>query len=147
MGVFSKYFDCRTDAIVTNAEVFSPVDLYDTTDKPLRFNTFNALWDTGATQSLISSRVVKALKLKPIDEVVVSGIDGAENHSVYLVHLGIPEGYVVPELEVIGQDGIDYDVVIGMDIMSCCDIAFSNKDGVSVFSFRLPSKEHIVLRD
>ena len=40
----------------------------------------------------------------------------------------------------------DYEVVIGMDIISRGDFVFTNHEGHSTFSFRIPSEEEIVLK-
>ena len=44
------------------------------------------------------------------------------------------------------KDDEDYEVVIGMDVISQGDFAFTNHDGHSTFSFRLPSQEEIILK-
>lgn len=40
----------------------------------------------------------------------------------------------------------DYEVVIGMDIISRGDYVFTNHEGHSTFSFRIPSEEEIALK-
>lgn len=45
------------------------------------------------------------------------------------------------------ENELDYDMLIGMDIILLGDFCLTNKDGKSVFSFRIPSKEHIKLTE
>lgn len=48
---------------------------------------FNAIWDTGATATSISSNVVNACGLKPIDMVLVATATKTEMANVYLGYL------------------------------------------------------------
>lgn len=69
------------------------------------------------------------------------------NCSVYVIDLMLPGNIKVENLNVLSAESEDYDVVIGMDVMTLGDFCLSNKEGKTCFSFRLPSKEHIVLTD
>lgn len=104
------------------------------------------MWDTGATNTLISSRIVKALGLKPFGTSGISSVNGIIETNTYLVHVGLPSGSVVTNVLTLEDDNEYYEVVIGMDIISQGDFAFSNKDGHSTFSFRIPSEEEIILK-
>jgi len=41
------------------------------------------------------------------------------------------------------EDGDEYDVVIGMDVICNGDLAITNKYGKTTFSFRIPSEAEI----
>ena len=66
--------------------------------------------------------------------------------NTYLVHVGIPSGSVVTNILALEDENDDYEVVIGMDIISRGDFAFSNYEGHSTFSFRIPSQKEIILK-
>src|SRR5690242_8175241 len=51
---------------------------------------FQALWDTGATNSVITQSVVTACGLQPIGIVQVGGVHGQQNANVYLISLLLP---------------------------------------------------------
>lgn len=106
----------------------------------------NAMWDTGATNTLISSKIVKTLGLKPFGESGISSANGIIETNTYLVHVGIPTGSVVTNVLALEDENDDYEVVIGMDIISRGDFVFTNHEGHSTFSFRIPSEEEIVLK-
>ena len=137
MGTFNKKYPTVVDALQTDCDIYS-------LDGRL-FHTDNAMWDTGATTTIISSRIVRQLKLEPYQQGGISGIGGASNTNTYLVHVLIPTGDVVTNCEVMKSDFEDYDVIIGMDIISLGDFCFTNPDDYSVFSFRIPANEHIFL--
>lgn len=104
---------------------------------------FIAIWDTGATNSCITRSVVDQLQLKPISKARVSGVHGEEIKNVYMVSIGLPNGVGFPNVTVTECILKDADVLIGMDIIADGDFAVTNKGGVTKFSYRHPSIEHI----
>lgn len=147
MAVFTKRSDGLDLDIVTKCSIFSgvPVEsIRQESDLPEGFHTTNALWDTGAETTLISPQVVKALGLVPFDQTMIEGVGGTTVDNTYIVHIKLPSGDFAFCVEATETEYTnDYDVIIGMDIISMMDFAFTNKDNRSVFSFRFPSEEHI----
>lgn len=107
------------------------------------YRKYTALWDTGATHSVISPAVVAALGLKPTGMKQVFGVSGADVCETFLVNIGLPNKVAFPQVEVtVGQlTGID--VLIGMDLITAGDFSISHKDGRTIFSFRVPSMASI----
>jgi len=104
---------------------------------------FTAIWDTGATGSVITEKVVKRCGLKPIGMVTAHTASGKEPRPVYLVSIFLPNKVCFSQLRVVEGTIKDADVLIGMDIISRGDFAVTNKDGKTAFSFRMPSIERI----
>lgn len=104
---------------------------------------FEAVWDTGATNSLITSDVVSRCNLKPSGRAIAHTPQGSHEVDTYLVGIVLPNNVAVPTIRV--SEGIlsEHDVLIGMDIIARGDFAVTNKDGKTVFSFRMPSLERI----
>ncbi|MGI9089183.1 MAG: SEC-C metal-binding domain-containing protein [Chthoniobacterales bacterium] len=103
-----------------------------------------AIWDTGATGSVISQRVVDNCALKPIGMQKVRGVHGEGVSPVYLVNLEIPPNTGFPALNVtLGDLGKEIDLLIGMDVINRGDFVVTNFNGKTVFSFRCPSVERI----
>ena len=103
------------------------------------------VWDTGATNTLVSSQVVEALGLVPIEKSLVEGVGGIVESSVYRISIYLADNIVFKNVKVLCSDIGDYDLVVGMDIIAQGDFAISNNGGQVCFSFRYPSKERIVL--
>ena len=147
MAVFTKRSDGLDLDIVTKCSIFSgvPVEaIRQESDLPEGFHTKNALWDTGAETTLISPQVVKKLGLTPFDQTMIEGVGGTTLDNTYIVHIKLPSEDFAFYVEATETEYTnDYDVIIGMDIISKMDFAFTNKDDKSVFSFRFPSEEHI----
>ena len=143
MGTFTQKYPGRAFEIVSECTIMPAVDNISREQLPPMVSVNSALWDTGADTTVISSKIVKALNLNPSGRAELTGINSSSQSNTYAVHLLLPTGNLASYVEVIEDDGIAYDMVIGMDVISKGDFAFTNRDGKSVFSFRLPSEEHI----
>lgn len=101
-----------------------------------------ALWDTGATNSCISSEIVTKLSLIPTGCKEVMTASGSDNVNTYLVDIVLPNNVIIEGLGVcdskIGDQGLG--MLIGMDIINLGDFSVSNYCGKTVFSFRIPSQ-------
>jgi predicted aspartyl protease len=112
--------------------------------RPPDSKQYRALWDTGATGSVITRKVVDECGLKPISIANVHHAKGTGTSNVYLVSIFLPNGVCFPSLRVTeGELAGDAEVLIGMDIMGRGDFAISNRNGKTVFTFRMPSLERI----
>lgn len=104
---------------------------------------FNALWDTGATASVITQDVVTKLNLPPEGTTTVFHAQGSEKVPYYFVNLGLPNGAEIAGVQVLRGILEGCDLLIGMDIINLGDFAITNKDGVTMLSFIMPSINHI----
>lgn len=145
MNNYKKEYDGIAEAIITNAIVMPATELNEGDPLPAYQYTDNAAWDTGAQFTLISPRMVDKLKLAPYREGDITGIGGDQTAKTYLIHLGLPNGIIVHDVEVYCSDIDDYDVLIGMDIITLTDFCITNKDNKTTFSFRTPSEGGIEL--
>jgi len=106
-------------------------------------NTYRALWDTGATGTVISSKVVEQCDLLPIGVKTTHTANGQRLCNEYLISLILPNKILVPDIRVIDATLFGFDVLIGMDVITLGDFAITNFEGRSTFSFRIPSIECI----
>ena len=98
---------------------------------------FKAIWDTGATNSAITQKVIDQCGLKPTGMAVVHTAQATSTTETFLVCILLPNKVVFPSVKVSRAVLRDFDVLIGMDIINRGDFAVSNKDGKTVFSFRM----------
>ncbi|MDE0514041.1 MAG: retropepsin-like aspartic protease [Gammaproteobacteria bacterium] len=111
-------------------------------DAPLEIRRYTAIWDTGATNTSITQKVASECGLIPVGTSVVHHANGSGTVDVYLASIFLPNGVVVPEINVNQAVLKGADVLIGMDIMGLGDFAVSNYKGSTQFSFRMPSMLH-----
>lgn len=107
------------------------------------FKTFRAIWDTGATSSVITEKVVDQCSLKPTGMTLVRHAYGEELAEVYHVNIGLPNNVAFSNIRVTKGIVAGADALIGMDIINHGDFAVTNAEGQTVFSFRIPSIQRI----
>ena len=104
-----------------------------------------ALIDTGANRSCISTRLASACRLDYTELANMRSAQGLITVPIYDVDISLPGGiefFDIEILEFIG--GSDFDVIIGMDILSQGDIALTNANGEMLFSMRVPPAQNHV---
>jgi hypothetical protein len=105
------------------------------------FFDIKAIWDTGASRSMITSATVSAMGLSPIGLANVNHAGGVEQKNTYLLNFVLPSnvtvyGVVAAECaNIVGGVG----ALIGMDIICQGDFAITNVQGLTCMSFRIPS--------
>jgi hypothetical protein len=75
----------------------------------------------------------------------VHSAQGEFTSSVYQIDVIFPNRLLIQKIDVIEfKKGRDFDCIIGMDILRMGDCAITNANGITVFSFRVPSdNKHI----
>ena len=137
MATFKKEYPDLVESVITECDIYSSVGK--------RFHTDRALWDTGADTTIISSRIAKQLQLKPLRKGYITGVGGDSSSNVFLVHIQLPTGDFVTDVEVMEDDYYDYDVIIGTDVIMFGDFLISNAEEKTTFQFRTPSEGGIDL--
>jgi hypothetical protein len=128
----------RFDRIVSALTIRPPSPAL-TTSGPQHQTT--ALWDTGATKSVISPAVVAALGLVPVGVTTVNHAGGNSQSPTYLVNFELPHGVTFGGVLVSEFPAFPggFEAIIGMDVICVGDFAITNVNGQSWFSFRTPS--------
>jgi predicted aspartyl protease len=100
-----------------------------------------ALWDTGATNCVVTKLTAKELNLQPISMARVSHAEGISLANVYLINIYLPNNLVIPSVRVTecADNTENFGVIIGMDVITMGDFSITNVENKSVFSFRIPS--------
>lgn len=104
-----------------------------------------AVWDTGATNTCINTRIAKTLNLIPVSKTRISSVNSEEVVNVYIVDIYLPNKVVIHNVQVSEPSALNScDILIGMDIIRLGDFSITNADGKTWFSFRMPpAKKHI----
>lgn len=134
-GVFREII---TDISITYPHLNTQIDIKD-------IHHTKALWDTGATGSVITPSTIKALNLKPIGITKVNHAGGVDDANVYLVDILLPNRIRVQNVKVTecSEKAGNFGVIIGMDIIALGDFAFTNVGRKSMVSFRIPATSYI----
>ena len=127
---FNVQYPSYQDSITTPCTVINSFDL------KLSYEA-RALWDTGATHSVIHPRIAHKLNLRAVDKTMVQGVHGSEEVNVYIVNIELPNKITAFNVVSTGANiGDEIDVLIGMDIIGAGDFAICDS---SFFSFATPT--------
>jgi hypothetical protein len=140
---FTARCDKLSRVLLSEAQVGEPFNPA-TSPPPKNIKKFNAIWDTGATNSVISQGVVNACGLKPTGMAKVHTANDERLTATFLISVMLPNKVCFTNLRVSeGTVAGSADILIGMDIIGKGDFAVTNSDGKTTFSFRIPSCECI----
>jgi len=99
-----------------------------------------ALWDTGATSSVLTATVAKQLALTSVGLLQVKHAGGSDHRNAYVVNFFLPNMVVVSNVMVSEcADTGQFGAIIGMDIIARGDFSLTNVNGETWASFRIPS--------
>ena len=118
-------FTLRRDTLTQ--DLMTPVRIHDANISTERvtsdgFVSYNALWDTGAMASVISTEVVPALDLSPISQCMTYHAQGQSLVNVYLVDMILPNKILVRDIQVTEGHLNGFGMLIGMDIINLGDL-------------------------
>jgi len=134
----------RANRLLTDVRIAEAFDPKKVDGSKVKHHACKALWDTGATRSVVSPEVVKALGLTPTGVANISHAGGTSQCNTYVVNIELPnhvEIVGIQATEFPGQDG--FEVIIGMDIIGEGDFAVTHCNGKTCLSYRIPSIEEI----
>ena len=111
---------------------------------PTQGRKYIALYDTGATHSAISPRVVQDLSLPSIGARTIGVGGGFIPTTSHLVNVSLPNKVTIT-MATLAKLTIPSgeDALIGMDILGLGDFAVTHLGGKTVFSFCVPSRKDI----
>ena len=134
---FRVEYKGKVQALITDCAVALPSAINPIPEK--QFFPFKAVWDTGATNSVITENVVKKVPLVPTGIIDTYGVHGKGKVNTYIVDIGLPNRVCITNVQVSeGKLMGDVDVLIGMDIIQLGDFAISNSEGKTTFSYCIP---------
>lgn len=99
-----------------------------------------ALWDTGATGSVVTPSTAAKLGLVATGVKNSNTAGGVRPAKTYVVNIYLPQGVAFDGMQV--SDCVDtggFEAILGMDIISQGDSVISNHNGETWLTFRVPS--------
>lgn len=142
MQAFTARFNARSNRLTSQVEIFPAFT--PGVPSPPQGKQYLALYDTGATHSAVTPKVVADLQLASIGARTVGVGGGSLATTSHLVNIGLPNKVMFGMVSVASMvllGGID--ALIGMDILSMGDFAVTHYAGKTTFSFCAPSRREI----
>jgi predicted aspartyl protease len=138
---FTLRYNGLRRVLFAEAEVAEPFDP-PKDPEPKNRKKFVAIWDTGASNTVITNTVVNACGLKPTGMTKVHTANADRVAATYLISVWLPNRVCFTNLRVTeGTIAGTAEMLIGMDIIGQGDFAVTNYGGNTAFSFRIPSCE------
>ena len=131
---FTTRFVGKVNVLITDLDVFVP-DGFPNAGKSVKIK---AIWDTGATASVITQKVVAELGMIPIGRSVVHRAGGRDTVNAYIADFGLPNRLRVNHLQVTSMELTGADALVGMDVIGSGDFAVTEQNGKTVLSYRFP---------
>lgn len=102
------------------------------------------LWDSGATNSVVTKSTAQALGLTLMGQTRVRGVHGVRTVNVYYVKIRLKGTEIqlitnVTESEELSTDH-SVGMLLGMNVITKGDFSITNYRGKTTMSFRVPSK-------
>lgn len=126
-------------ALITPCDISQAYDKRFCSDPHPLMKRFKGLWDTGASASMISEKVVKELGLHPIRQIETHHAQGTTMSNLYYINIVIPNGIEIINIAASEGKLHDFDMLIGMDVIALGDFALTHKNDHTVFSFQIPA--------
>ena len=132
----SRSYDRIENRIVSPAIIIDPIS-------GRELSTFG-IWDTGATNSVITKKAVELLQLPIREYTDVRGVGGLiPDVPVYYVRIKLNNQNIIVTARVTECEDLSQDqtisLLIGMNIINQGDFSISNYKGKTVMTFRVPS--------
>ena len=106
-----------------------------------------AIWDTGATNSVITETCAQQLGLVCVSKTIVNSVHGSKESNVYYLNITLHNEQITIKSKVTECSKLSRDdkigILIGMDIINQGDFSISNFGGNTVMTFRIPSMQKI----
>lgn len=138
---FTLKYPGITNKIITEVHISVAFDFSKPKPPNIQFFKTFALWDTGATHSIITDATAKALALTSTGKRMVQHGGGLSEHKTHVVNFYLPNRVAIAGViatEHPENDGT-FGAIIGMDIIAGGDMSITNYNGESWFTFRWPS--------
>lgn len=137
---FIKIYDKPTDKLMTYVNIF-PVFSYNRVlcNVPVKLR---ALWDTGATVTAIRPEILDRLKSPLVNtdsSTTIIGVGGLVKADYTLTNIYLTNNFVIEYCPTYVIDfQINFDIIIGMDIIGMGDFAVCNIGNITSFTFAVP---------
>lgn len=133
----------RVNRITTDIKLSVAFDPRVTNGEGLMFLETKALWDTGATKSVVTKSIAEKIGLIPVGTTNVNHAGGSSVANTYLVNFYLPNNVGIPGVLVSECPPSDFGAIIGMDIIASGDLSITNVDSQTWMTFRIPSYKTI----
>jgi predicted aspartyl protease len=138
-----EMFQFKFKAESGTAEISTPIILRKKGGQTIE-ESGNAIWDTGATSSMISASMARKLQLNPIGMTQIAGVHGVANAKIYNIDIIFKNGFTIENIKVSEASNFGgFDLLVGMDIIKRGVFLIDGTDGELKVLFQFPTASSI----
>jgi predicted aspartyl protease len=138
-----EMFQFKFKAESNTAEISTPIILRKKGGQTIE-ESGNAIWDTGATSSMISVSMARKLQLNPIGMTQIAGVHGVANAKIYNIDIIFKNGFTIENIKVSEASNFGgFDLLVGMDIIKRGVFLIDGTDGELKVLFQFPTASSI----
>lgn len=137
---FTTKYSGRTNVLFGDVQISQAFDINSDSinHKPLK--EIKAIWDTGASCTVITKKLSTEIGLVPTGKEMVTGVDHNSLENTFFVNVFLPNKVCMVNLKIVEVPIIkNADLLIGMDIIGSGDFSVFTENGQTVMSYRYPS--------
>lgn len=134
-------FTGRTYVLFSEVGVSQPFEPSDTSANQFPVINTTAIWDTGASCTVISKKFAEQIGLVPTGKTTITGVNHSTQENTFLVNIYLPNKVCFAFMKIAEVPALSGDagLLIGMDIIGAGDFSVFTENGKTVMSYRYPS--------
>jgi len=126
--------------------IITDIEIFNTLNENSKSLTESALWDTGATISVITPKLAKELCFIPAGTMAINSIAGIIDVEFILASIQLPGRVIRKNIKMAVCDfSQNINIILGMDIITLGDFELLHGNNSTVFSFTSPPSTKIKL--
>lgn len=138
---FTVKFSGKTNVLTSGVGVSIAFDPKTLKEKPPQITEISAIWDTGASCTVISKEVANQLSLIPTGKTTITGVNHTSEENTYFVNIYLPNKVMLMYVKIVEAPALSggAGMLVGMDIIGSGDFSVYNEDRKTVMSYRFPT--------
>lgn len=138
---FTVKFSGKTDVLTSSVGVSIAFNPNTSQENLPKITEISAIWDTGASCTVISKEVANQLNLVPTGKITITGVNHTSEENTYFVNIYLPNKVMLMYVKIVEAPALSggAGMLVGMDIIGSGDFSVYNEDGKTVMSYRFPT--------
>lgn len=138
---FTVRFRGRTNVLFSQVGVSQAFDPKATTINQPPIAYLNAIWDTGASCTIISKEYAIKVGLVPTGKTTITGVNNSTLENTYQVNVYLPNKVCLVFVKIAEAPALagGAGMLIGMDIIGSGDFSVYSEGGKTIMTYRFPS--------
>ena len=138
---FTVKYSGRTNTLFSDVGVSVAFNPEIEISSQTQIHTTKAIWDTGATCTVVTKQFAQQINLIPTGRTTITGVNHVTEENTYLVNVYLPNKVCIAFIKVVEVPALSSNagMLIGMDIIGAGDFSIYTENDHTVMTYRFPS--------